>query len=65
MKIMVNYSWPGNVRELRNVVEYAFAVGRGAELLREELPPELQEVADAQPAMRMPMTDTDDTARAR
>ena len=40
------YAWPGNVRELQNVVEYAFAVGRGAELTSEDLPPE---VVDAPP----------------
>ena len=36
------HDWPGNVRELRNVVQYAAAVGRGAELLPGELPPELR-----------------------
>jgi transcriptional regulator with PAS, ATPase and Fis domain len=43
MRALLDYSWPGNVRELRNVVEYAFAVGRGEELLLEELPPEFGE----------------------
>jgi transcriptional regulator with PAS, ATPase and Fis domain len=43
MRAMLNHRWPGNVRELRNVVEYAFAVGRGEELLLEELPPEIGE----------------------
>ncbi len=43
MRALLDHSWPGNVRELRNVVEYAFAVGRGSELLLEELPPELRE----------------------
>ena len=47
MKALLNHSWPGNVRELRNVVEYAFAVGRGEELLFEELPPEFGEERDA------------------
>jgi transcriptional regulator with PAS, ATPase and Fis domain len=41
MRALLNYSWPGNVRELRNAIEYAFAVGRGPELLLGELPPEL------------------------
>ena len=40
MRALLNHAWPGNVRELRNVIEYAFAVGRGEELLLEELPPE-------------------------
>jgi len=43
MRALLTYPWPGNIRELRNVVEYAFAVGRGAELLFEELPPEFGE----------------------
>jgi two-component system response regulator AtoC len=43
MRALLNYSWPGNVRELRNVVEYAFAVGRDEELSLDELPPELRE----------------------
>ena len=43
MRALLDHAWPGNVRELRNVMEYAFAVSRGAELQRDELPPELRE----------------------
>jgi transcriptional regulator with PAS, ATPase and Fis domain len=43
MKILLDYRWPGNVRELHNIVEYAFAVGRGATLRLAELPPEFRE----------------------
>lgn len=43
MKALLDYAWPGNVRELHNVVEYAFAVGRGATLRYAELPPEFRE----------------------
>ena len=43
MRCLLDYSWPGNVRELINVVEYAFAVGRGNELGVEDLPPEFRE----------------------
>lgn len=43
MKVLLDYRWPGNVRELHNVVEYAFAVGRGAVLRLTELPPEFRE----------------------
>jgi transcriptional regulator with PAS, ATPase and Fis domain len=46
MRALLDHAWPGNVRELRNVIEYAFAVGRGAELRRDELPPELREGTD-------------------
>lgn len=43
MKVLLDYPWPGNVRELHNVVEYAFAVGRGPSLRLAELPPEFRE----------------------
>ena len=43
MRALLDYSWPGNVRELRNVLEYAFAVGRSRELTMDEFPPELRE----------------------
>ena len=42
MRVLIDHDWPGNVRELRNVVEYAFAVGRGVEMRLEELPPEFR-----------------------
>ncbi|BBL71200.1 sigma-54 interaction domain-containing protein [Methylogaea oryzae] len=45
MRALLDHPWPGNVRELKNVVEYAFAVGRGAELRLDELPPEFREAA--------------------
>ncbi|MEC4749980.1 sigma 54-interacting transcriptional regulator [Methylomicrobium sp. Wu6] len=43
MRLLLDYHWPGNVRELQNVIEYAFAVGRGATLRLAELPPEFTE----------------------
>ena len=43
MRILLDYFWPGNIRELQNVVEYAFAVGRGTVLRLTELPPEFRE----------------------
>jgi len=45
MRSLLDYRWPGNIREVRNVVEYAFAVGRGPTIERSELPPELRESA--------------------
>ncbi|PPD03974.1 MAG: sigma-54-dependent Fis family transcriptional regulator [Methylobacter sp.] len=45
MRRLLDYQWPGNVRELINVVEYAFAVGRGNELSLDDLPPEFRETA--------------------
>ena len=43
MRALLDHPWPGNVRELRNVVEYAFAVGRSSEIGLDELPPEFLE----------------------
>jgi len=43
MRLLLDYQWPGNIRELHNVVEYAFAVGRGNTLRLSELPPEFRE----------------------
>jgi transcriptional regulator with PAS, ATPase and Fis domain len=43
MRALLDHAWPGNVRELRNVVEYAFAVGRSPEIGMDELPPEFHE----------------------
>lgn len=43
MRALLDHGWPGNVRELRNVVEYAFAVGRGPTIGLDELPPEFRE----------------------
>jgi DNA-binding NtrC family response regulator len=36
------YSWPGNVRELKNVIERATILCSSAEILPEDLPPELR-----------------------
>ena len=35
------YPWPGNVRELENAIEYALAIGMGAELSIDDLPIEI------------------------
>ncbi len=45
MRVLLDHAWPGNIRELQNVVEYAFAVGRGPVLHLSELPPEFRELA--------------------
>lgn len=45
MRSLMAHAWPGNVRELHNVVDYAFAVGRGPIILLEELPPELRTIS--------------------
>jgi transcriptional regulator with PAS, ATPase and Fis domain len=43
MRALLDHRWPGNVRELQNVMEYAFAVGRGPTIGLDELPPEFRE----------------------
>ena len=48
MRTLLDHPWPGNVRELQNVVEYAFAVGRGEALRLEDLPPEFREAKPLQ-----------------
>lgn len=68
MRLLLDYTWPGNVRELHNVVEYAFAVGRGSTLRLSELPPEFREsrVAEMpkQPLKRNAALDSNDEATA-
>ncbi|MFT7626358.1 MAG: two-component system response regulator AtoC [Myxococcota bacterium] len=59
MRALLDHDWPGNVRELRNVVDYAFAVGRGPELRVSEMPPELREAEASSPAV------LDEAARIR
>ncbi len=42
IEAMHHHDWPGNVRELQNVIQHAFAVGRGSVLRIDELTPELR-----------------------
>lgn len=52
MKTLLDHAWLGNVRELQNVVEYAFAVGRGSTLRLSELPPEFREPKAFEPVLK-------------
>ncbi|MEE7624849.1 sigma 54-interacting transcriptional regulator [Methylobacter sp. Wu8] len=67
MKTLLDYTWPGNVRELHNVVEYAFAVGRGTTLRCSELPPEFREprTAAAQVTQNSPLSEAEESAAIR
>ena len=38
LNILMVYDWPGNVRELENVIERALVIGRGHEIVSEDLP---------------------------
>jgi DNA-binding NtrC family response regulator len=41
MRLLQGYDWPGNVRQLENVIERAFALGRGPSIGEEDIPPEI------------------------
>ena len=38
MKSLMDYDWPGNVRELENVLERAIVIGKGGDIVPEDLP---------------------------
>jgi transcriptional regulator with PAS, ATPase and Fis domain len=67
MRTLLDYAWPGNIRELHNVVEYAFAVGRGTTLRCSELPPEFREQRniEPQPMQNTPLSATEEDAAIR
>jgi transcriptional regulator with PAS, ATPase and Fis domain len=68
MRALLDYAWPGNIRELHNVVEYAFAVGRGATLRCSELPPEFREsrsVEQPQPVQNSPLSADEEATAIR
>lgn len=46
MEIFQRYPWPGNVRELKNVLERAIYVAEGEEIQVEDLPKEMQTLAE-------------------
>lgn len=49
--VLKRWTWPGNIRELRNVITYAYVIGRGPVLVAADLPPELfEEIGVAAPA---------------
>jgi len=51
MEILLKYSWPGNVRQLENCVERAFIVSRGPYILPKDLPHEISDAIERQPAL--------------
>jgi transcriptional regulator with PAS, ATPase and Fis domain len=65
LRLLLDYPWPGNVRELQNVVEYAFAVGRGETLKPEDLPPEFREERNAAAPAKEPVEAPGEAARIR
>lgn len=67
MRALLDYVWPGNIRELHNVVEYAFAVGRGTTLRWSELPPEFREsrTVESQTVQNLPLSAEEEAASIR
>lgn len=67
MRVLLDYQWPGNIRELHNIVEYAFAVGRGATLRLTELPPEFREPRpiNQPPLQNIPLTAAEESVAIR
>jgi DNA-binding NtrC family response regulator len=50
LKVLMDYDWPGNVRELENVIERALVIGRGPEIVTEDLPfPDKEFTAEIMP----------------
>jgi DNA-binding NtrC family response regulator len=41
MRLLLDHDWPGNVRQLENVIERAFALGRGPTIGPKDLPSEI------------------------
>lgn len=47
--VLINYEFPGNVRELENIIEHAFVMCRGKQILLKHLPPEFtQKISNTQ-----------------
>ena len=68
MRALLDHTWPGNVREVHNVVDYAFAVGRGPTVTLEDLPPEFRERrrdASVRASTRAPVVTIGEAGRVR
>ena len=49
MALMMSYHWPGNVRELENAIQFAIVMCSGSEILPNDLPMELRDLAACLP----------------
>ncbi len=38
LKLLMDYRWPGNVRELENIIERALVIGKGKQIVADDLP---------------------------
>ena len=50
MALMMSYHWPGNVRELENAIQFAIVMCSGSEILPNDLPMELRDLAGLSPS---------------
>src|SRR6185503_14735343 len=48
---LMGYDWPGNVRELENAMERAVALGRFDEIILDDLPAQLRDLASSDGAL--------------
>jgi PAS domain S-box-containing protein len=44
MEVLMIYEYPGNIRELENIIEHAFVMCQGEEILLNHIPPEISNV---------------------
>ncbi len=51
LELLLKYPWPGNVRQLENCIERAFIVSRGPYILPKDLPNEISDAVERQPAL--------------
>jgi two-component system, NtrC family, response regulator AtoC len=57
MAALEQYAFPGNVRELRNIVERAVVLGRGNEILLEDMPTVVRQAGGSGAQARMSLED--------
>ena len=50
MSTLIAYQWPGNVRELQNAIQFAIVKCSGSEILPQDLPLELKDLAGRSPS---------------
>ena len=49
VRLFMSYDFPGNIRELENLIEHAFVMCRGEEIIIDHLPKEFREIVTSPP----------------